>query len=499
MVLRWTKVHGPARVAMEAPESFVSPPLAAPSGPRSASRRSFRRAEGMPQTIKPVSHRQGRFQPSAKLAARGKGLQATEISGLLHGAPIAALVSTEDLMQKTIIYHSLRDICSLKASSRQLRDTCSVDAVWRSLYRLRWPREQAGDELPVASWRQKFVERLRRTREGFTSRGLPALMQKSRRRDGLPDLRKLHESLRVHYSLCIARKANTARFEFSDASVQAFDSAVCLRSSSTGREEILLAAAMDRVDDWGDGFVKEELRLVRSPCGRLLVAFWRSSSTLGRERADSFGSVAVSGSHSVIQTRDPANLPGAAQDAGRASLCADQRVRERKLHAQVCHFEVLAPHDSGLQPAFSCTRQPGIAFQTAAFRLFLADHVFVDATIFDDHGRVFWAVTCFCTMTSACSHESTMLEERKAQVDFDREGNGSGACQQVRWISLADRGAAHLVLQLEGAAQAREADEGGGVAQPLPRLNSITWHPELAFLDDWWGSCYAAMRSPDTG
>ncbi|CAE7693465.1 unnamed protein product, partial [Symbiodinium necroappetens] len=206
---------------------------------------------------------------------------------------------------------------------------------------------------------------------------------------------------------------------------------------------------MDRVDDWGDGFVKDEIRLVRSPCGRLLVAFWRSSGTLaglyanltyrhvfqsllpnceawerlagrpgpddldsalglhgytllltlrgakaelGRERADSFGSVAVSSSHSVIQTRDPANLPAPAQDAGRASLCRDQRVRERKLRAQVCHFEVLAPHDSGLQPAFSCTRQPGIAFQTAAFRLFLADHVFVDATIFDDHGRVFWAV-----------------------------------------------------------------------------------------------------------
>eukprot|EP00439_Symbiodinium_sp_Y106_P046415 s3631_g5.t3 len=388
-------------------------------------------------------------------------------------------------------------------------------------------------------------------------------MQKSRRRDGLPDLRKLHESLRVRYSLCIARKANTARFEFSDASVQAFDSAVCLRcsfslqvacpfrlecsgrSSSTEREEILLAAAMDRVDDWGDGFVKDEIRLVRSPCGRLLVAFWRSSGTLaglyanltyrhvfqsllpnceawerlagrpgpddldsalglhgytllltlrgakaelGRERADSFGSVAVSSSHSVIQTRDPANLPGTAQDAGRASFCPDQRVRERKLHAQVCHFEVLAPHDSGLQPAFSCTRQPGIVFQTAAFRLFLADRVFVDATIFDDHGRVFWAVTCFCTMTSACPHESTMLEERKAQVDFDREGNGSGACQQVRWISLADRGAAHLVLQLEGAAQAREADEGSGLVQLFPRLNSITWHPELAFLDDWWGS-----------
>ncbi|CAE7693482.1 unnamed protein product, partial [Symbiodinium necroappetens] len=87
--------------------------------------------------------------------------------------------------------------------------------------------------------------------------------------------------------------------------------------------------------------------------------------------------------------------------------------------------------------------------------------------------------------TKACPHESTMLEERKAQVDFDREGNGSGACQKVRWISLADRGAAHLVLQLEGAAQAPEADEGGGLVQPLPRLNSISWHPELAFLDDW--------------
>ena len=62
------------------------------------------------------------------------------------------------------------------------------------------------------------------------------------------------------------------------------------------------------------------------------------------------------------------------------------------------------------------------------------------------------------------------------------------------------------MLRLEGAAQAPEADEGngvpcetrflaicavaggGGLVQPLPRLNSISWHPELAFLDDWWRS-----------
>ena len=64
-----------------------------------------------------------------------------------------------------------------------------------------------------------------------------------------------------------------------------------------------------------------------------------------------------------------------------------------------------------------------------------------------------------------------------------------------------------MMLRLEGAAQAREADEGNvlpcetrslvaicavargsGLVQLFPRLNSITWHPELAFLDDWWRS-----------
>ena len=294
---------------MEAPETFTCPPVAV-SGDRRAdgrtsytARGSFRNAKALPQPSSrhPGALRQGPLRPSAKGVAPGRGpaLRARGTPGLQQGVPIAAFVNIADLIQQTIAYHNVRDVCSLKASSRQLRDTCSGDAFWETLYRLRWPLEREVQMLPDAGWRQRFVERLRHARETFIRRSLPALMRKSRRRDGLPDLRKLHEALRIRYSMSIhARNAPAAHLEFSQTSTQPFDSAVCLRcsfaslqvlcpfrlrcvgrSSAIGREEVLLTADVD-LDAWGDAFVNGEIKFVRSPCGRLLLAFWTSSKTL---------------------------------------------------------------------------------------------------------------------------------------------------------------------------------------------------------------------------
>eukprot|EP00434_Breviolum_minutum_P000703 symbB.v1.2.000618.t1/scaffold26.1/size418576/33 len=169
----------------------------------------------------------------------------------------------------------------------------------------------------------------------------------------------------------------------------------------------------------------------------------------------------------------------AASGSSQARPSSRHQRSEKAYQAEVCHFEVLAPHDSGVQPPFPCLRIPQITFQTAAFKSILQDHAFMDVTVFDEHGHIFWAVSAVCQASRVCPHESSIMRERHVQVDFDRGGVASAAPQ---WICLVDRGAAQVLVQLE-------YDPG----QPRPpRVNAVTWHTDVGFLDEWWGSRYAS-------
>ncbi|CAE8693511.1 unnamed protein product, partial [Polarella glacialis] len=224
-----------------------------------------------------------------------------------------------------------------------------------------------------------------------------------------------------------------------------------------------------------------------------------------------FGSARVRQSCCVEQRPCVAGAAAAATAAPQVGSGRGQRIRstptadsaskgDEAFHsAQVANFEVLAPHASGSQPPFPCLRQPQLAFQTLAFRSILPDVFFLDATVFDEHGHVFWATSAAVSMVGdANPHESDLAQQRFVEVDFDRDssihaGGTDKAETAVRWVCLADRGAAQLVVQLEfGGRWSGGAGSAGEEGQrPLPRLNSVSWHPELAYLDAWWGSRYA--------
>lgn len=193
-----------------------------------------------------------------------------------------------------------------------------------------------------------------------------------------------------------------------------------------------------------------------------------------------FGSVRVQGRCAVLQAAAVGETEAAASKKGSG-----------KITAEVAHFEVLPPHESGSRPPYPCIRQTQLVFQTLAFRTVLPDALFADVSVFDEHGHVFWAVSAAVALQSELPpHESAFSAQRFATIDFDRAGPDKGAA--VRWICLADCGAAQLVMQLEYSACT--AAGWAGEERPLPRLNTVTWHPELCFLDSWWGSDYARRR-----
>ena len=262
----------------------------------------------MPQQLPLQSCSNSRQRPS-RFSERGKAPSIPKPVAARHnavlrrggrGVPVAVTTSMADLVHYTCAYHSLRDVCVLRASSRHICDACSQDTVWENLYRLRWPLEIPGQSVPGCGWLQRFLHRLRQVHEAFVRRKLPDLARKSRRRDGLPDLRKLYESLQVRHIMSVVQPhAGTARLEFNQTSVQMFDSAVCLRcsfsslrvtcpfrlefvgrSATMGRQEVLLTADVNSLDDFSDELVMDETKFLRSRCGRLLLAFWGSSNTL---------------------------------------------------------------------------------------------------------------------------------------------------------------------------------------------------------------------------
>ena len=297
-------------------DTFANPPAAvsthrqrkaAMQGGKKSYRAGTRmpRASSMPQAASlrtdPDSLQQPLIHPAATRRMHlDKPISRGGRTRLRHDGAMTVLAGIADLIHQTVMYHSLADVCSLRATSRQLRDTCSQDAIWESLYKLRWPHVQQGQALAETGWRHRFMKRLRQLRDNFVRRSLPGLVRKSQRRDGLPDLHMVHTSLQIRYRLSIfQRHAPTAHLEFSDTSVQPFDSAVCLRcsfsslqvlcpfrllfrgrSSTIGREESLLEANIDTWNSWGDTLANDGMTFVRSPCGRLLLAFWENGNLL---------------------------------------------------------------------------------------------------------------------------------------------------------------------------------------------------------------------------
>ncbi|CAE8721644.1 unnamed protein product, partial [Polarella glacialis] len=117
----------------------------------------------------------------------------------VKGPPSQLFFSMSGLVLRAAVHTSMREVCALRGASSLLCDACSEDSLWEHLYSLRWATEQGpGPPPPRASatggWRQAFLARLRRAQAGFLARTLPTLAcQKARRKDGLPDLRKIHE------------------------------------------------------------------------------------------------------------------------------------------------------------------------------------------------------------------------------------------------------------------------------------------------------------------
>merc|ERR1712050_487409 len=99
--------------------------------------------------------------------------------------------------------------------------------------------------------------------------------------------------------------------------------------------------------------------------------------------------------------------------------------------------------------------------------------VFVDCTVFDEHGKVYWGTSAATLLQSDVPHSA--LRAHAAAVDLDRDSSAVGPTN--RWLCLADSGAAQLLVQF-GAdynAGGLQKDELSPEAQL--RVNVVTWHP----------------------
>lgn len=479
-----------------------------------------------------------------------------------------AVLTLEELCVRSAMFISLLEVCALQTVCRATLAACSQDIVWEGLCRNRWPKS----ERPAAngrSWKTVFFDLLRLAQARF-SKALPGLVSKARRKDGLPDLRKLHNSLKLSYVLTLTLRGRSAAadnkhvFRFSEESVNIFASSIGIRCSfasikvstpvdislsthsrALGTDCNMFTVDIQNARSWGQELASDEnCRFVRSTCGHLLVAFWRDDSsvagiffavhyshifkacfdaarcpawkalagppafddidqclglhdysmniTLRGVKAECFHQcfykiAAPRGQDFCVAEAPPAcvvvqsvveehSKPGAAPGV-RGKPPARGNAAGKP--ARSAHFEVQAPHKSGDQIPFPCTRPLQLAFQTPAFRSLIPDLFFVDVTVFDEHGHVFWAVCAPATLSRDAP--SALCGERVAEVDFDRAGAEERT--EVRWLCLADRGAAQLAVQLE-------FDAAGPAGAELPRVNTIVWLVEASFLNTWWGSRY---------
>jgi len=453
-----------------------------------------------------------------------------------------AVLTLEELCVRSAMFLSLLEMCALQAVCRSTLAACSHDAVWERLCRGRWPKSE-GLAANGHSWKSVFFNLLRQAQARF-GKALLGLVSKTRRKDGLPDMRKVHNSLKLSYVLTLTLRGRSAAvdnrhvFRFSEESVNVFASSIGIRcsfasikvsapveislsthSTALGVDCNIFSINLPNTRSWGQELASDEnCRFVRSPCGHLLVALWRDDSSV----AGIF--FAVHFSHILKSCFDAARCPawkalagppafddidqslglhdysmnitlrgvkaecfhqcfykiaaprgqnfgvaeapiacvvvqsGGAEEQAKPGVLAGARGGRP---ARSAHFEVQAPHKSGDQIPFPCIRPLQLMFQTPAFRSLIPDLFFVDVTVFDEHGHVFWAVSAPATLSRDAP--SALCSERVAEVDFDRAGADERT--EVRWLCLADKGAAQLAVQLE-------FDAGGPAEAEMPRVNN---------------------------
>lgn len=547
---------GPLRAAAAAPRLN-----GAQANARSAGGALQRRAGSVP----PVGATGASARTSATASASVRGAQRLRARPPPGASPTEAFFSLSEVVAKAAVFASLLDACALRGVSQAADDACCADALWEQLYARRWGVAERRPPRPAGAglWKQAFFAQLQRAQASFLAK-LPALVQKARRKDHQVDTRKIHDGLKLRYSITVGPPGNSkAMFgrgsktmRLSQESTQVFATSVCLRcsfsatkmhlpilvelsarSSALGTDRIPFSVSMRDLRAGGTSLTSDEhFEYLRSPCGRVLLAVWKTDGTVaglfatlhhlhvlepflpdsvrqtlaGKPEYDDIDSRLGLHSYNMLLTLRSAKIESFSNCFYKVDIFKDQAFGtvdvkracvvqrgelEKRLAdssdyaAEVAHFEVLAPHASGSRPPFPCLRPPQIAFQTSAFSSVLHDALFVDATVFDEHGRIFWAASAAVGLQSdAPPHESQFAAMRFNELDFDREDRVEGGGAAVRWICLAERGAAQLMVQLEYGEEPEAATEG--IRHP-PRLNSVTWHPELGFLDTWWGSAYS--------
>mmetsp|Transcript_64264 Transcript_64264/g.114140 ORF Transcript_64264/g.114140 Transcript_64264/m.114140 type:complete len:681 (+) Transcript_64264:45-2087(+) len=162
-----------------------------------------------------------------------------------------------------------------------------------------------------------------------------------------------------------------------------------------------------------------------------------------------------------------------------------------KYSADVANFDVVTPHLSGETPPYVCAGQLRVVFQTMAFRCILPDTTFLDCTVFDEHGHVFWAISSVVSLTNEVPHSA--LVRQASAVDFDRDDAGEDG---DRWLCVADCGISHLALQFSAGYNAGGFSTSTSSDLDVPmRLNSMSWHPELCHINRWFQSNYTLRSS----
>eukprot|EP00404_Azadinium_spinosum_P017691 CAMPEP_0180510130 /NCGR_PEP_ID=MMETSP1036_2-20121128/50110_1 /TAXON_ID=632150 /ORGANISM="Azadinium spinosum, Strain 3D9" /LENGTH=496 /DNA_ID=CAMNT_0022520621 /DNA_START=36 /DNA_END=1522 /DNA_ORIENTATION=+ len=481
---------------------------------------------------------------------RGAQLVRERVRAPLDSSPCETFIGLVELVIRVALCVPLCDVCALRSACQQTCEACCADSVWEFLFAQRWgnpKKPPLAGASPRGMWNACFFAHLKKAQAVFLAKTLPALVRKSKRKDGLAHLQKICDALKVKYILRLGTPGVGVPFarvtksvELSPESVLISASSACLRcsfsssvlraplrlevvarSAALGSEKILLSTCLEHAKAWGGTFASDEnFDFLRSPCGRVLAGMWKTDSALAglfvtmhhvhilspfladaptgtwqslaggpkpddidsrvglhdysialvlrsakmeafsnsfykveAVKNDEFGDVQVSAACVVDQTGRPCQSAAATTHGTALPARGSAKSKSGDYAASVAHFEVLAPHASGSQPPFPCVRSPQLVFQSLAFRSTLREACFLDATVFDEHGHIFWATSAAVRLeTGSPPHESRLTRRHLTDViDFDRAGEveSGQASGEMRWACLADRGAAQLLIQLE--------------------------------------------------
>lgn len=319
-----------------------------------------------------------------------------------------------------------------------------------------------------------------------------------------------------------------------------FKCSICSHSSVLGEDATLLTVDFPHLRAWGDAIASDDnCRFVRSPCGRILLGLWQDGSvaglligvhhvqvlkpffgdssraawellagkpdaddidrsvglhdytvqlTLRGTRAECFQQTfykiaALKGQAIALVQPAPSDFIVFQTHAQECRLGGGGSHKAKEQPAtKVAQFEVVSAHKSGDRVAHTCTRPLQIAFRTPAFKSVIADLFFLDVTVFDEHGKVFWAVSSASTLST--TQPSCVSSNQVAAIDFDTPDVESGSVE--RWMHIADHGVAQLVVQLEDDASWL----GGDNLAVLPRVKSAMWLLDVNFINAWFSSRY---------